>query len=54
MQYPIITTVKISPEQEAKIKALSERLDMTKGAVVRFAVEKLFEEISAAKKNPSV
>jgi len=53
VQYPIITTVKISPEQEAMIKALSERLDMTKGAVIRFAVEKLYE-LAVAKKNPSV
>jgi predicted DNA-binding protein len=52
VQYPIITTVKISPEQEAKLKALSERFGMTKGAVIRFAIDRLYEQ-AVAKKDPS-
>ena len=41
MTFSIITTVKISPEQEAKIKILSRKLGLTKGAVIRLAIDRL-------------
>lgn len=42
--YSIMTTIKISPEQNRKLEALSNALHLTKGAVIRLAIERLFSE----------
>lgn len=39
-----MTTIKISPEQNRKLEALSNALQLTKGAVIRLAIERLFSE----------
>lgn len=51
--YSVMTTIKISPEQNRKLEALSVALHLTKGAVIRLAIERLFSEQESPTMEPS-
>ena len=51
--YSVMTTIKISPEQSRKLEVLADALHLTKGAVIRLAIERLFSEQESPTMEPS-